>query len=50
MPLKKRKQLTGHLEKLLMQQLIILKIAKENVFLAQTLFQVNQIADEADKS
>lgn len=30
--------------------LIILKIAKENVFLARTLFQVNQIADEADKS
>lgn len=46
MPLEKGKQCTGHLEKLLMQQLINLKTAKGNVFLSQTLFQVNQIAGE----
>lgn len=46
MPLEKGKQCTGHLKKLLMQQLINLKTAKGNVFLTQTLFQVNQIAGE----
>ena len=46
MPLEKGKQCTGHLEKLLMQQLINLKAAKGNVFLTPTLFQVNQIAGE----
>ena len=46
MPLEKGKQCTGHLEKLLMQQLINLKTAKGNVFLSQTLFRVNQTAGE----
>ena len=46
MPLEKGKQCTGHLEKLLMHQLINLKTAKGNVFLTQTLLQVNQIAGE----